>query len=169
MPIEFDPREVRAATLEELTLLQHEIASKVLGVLVLSTPVGMPSSWKSSPPKGYQPGHARASWQTLLARDPTRDLPLGVVDPGGASTIAKGIRIIRRSKFGVNIIIGSLAPYMDALNKGHSRQAGANFVEKAAAIGAASVSNDTKTMPASKKVKPRRGSGTFPKRTKGNR
>jgi hypothetical protein len=123
----------------------------------------MPSSWKSAPPAGYLPGHARASWQTLLNRDPSADLPLTVIDPGGAQTIARGIRIIRRSKFGVNIIIASLAAYMDALNKGHSRQAGANFVDKAAAVGAASVASDTKTMPASTKVRPRRGAGTFPK------
>lgn len=155
MAINYDPREVRAATEEELTLLQHEIASKVLGTIVLSTPVGLPTSWKSPPPKGYQPGHARASWQTLLNRAPDRDLPLGVVDPGGVKTIARGIRIIRRSKFGVQIIIGSAAPYMDALNTGHSRQAGANFVEKAAAIGANNVRSDSKTMPASKKVRPR--------------
>ena len=163
MPIPYDPREIKAATMEEITLLTHEIASKVLGTIVLSTPVGLPSSWLSPPPKGYQPGHARASWQTLLNRDPSADLPLSVIDPGGAKTIAKGIRIIRRSKFGVNIIIASLAPYMDALNRGHSRQAGALFVEKAAARGAASVPSDRKTMPQSKKVRPRRSASIFPK------
>ncbi len=160
MSIPFDRREVKAATMEEITFLTQEVAKKVLGTIVLSTPVGLPTSWKSPPPKGYQPGHARASWQTLLNRDPSTDLPLGVVDPGGARTIARGIRIIRRARFGVNIIIASLAPYMDALNMGHSRQAGANFVEKAAVRGTNSIPSDRKTMPASKKVKPRRGAGT---------
>lgn len=154
MAIPFDPRETVAATIEEITAFTHEVASKVLGTVVLSTPVGLPTSWKSPPPKDYQPGHARASWQTTLNRAITSDN--ANIDPGGASTISKGLRIIRRAKFNTNIIIASAASYMGALDRGHSRQAGANFIEKAANRGARSARNDTKTMPQSKKVRPRR-------------
>ena len=153
MAIPFDRREVVAATIEEITAFTIEVASKVLGTVVLSTPVGLPTSWKSPPPKGYQPGHARGSWQTTLNRAISSDNL--VIDPGGASTISRGLRIIRRAKFDSNIIIASAAPYMEALDRGHSRQAGANFIAKAANRGANSARNDTKTMPQSKKVRPR--------------
>lgn len=154
MAIPFDPRETIAATNEELTRFQHEVASKVLGTVVLSTPVGMPGTWLSVPAKNYRPGHARGSWQTTLNREARADNAL--FDRGGAATIGRGIRIIRRSKLGVNIVIASLAPYMERLDQGWSRQAGANFIENAARRGADSVTNDTRTMPRSRRVRPRR-------------
>lgn len=157
MPIRFDKKEVRAATEEEITKITHDIASRVLGTVVLSTPVGAPGTWSSPPPRGYTPGHARGGWQTTV-RTPAGSDNL-IKDPGGAATIARGIRKLRRAKFGVNIFITSAVPYMGALNRGHSRQAGANFIEKAALRGANAVPSDRRTMPASKRVRPRPGSG----------
>lgn len=151
--IKFSAKETAAAMREEVVDIQRNLASKVLGTVVLSTPVGLPTSWASPPPKGYKPGHARASWQTTLKNTPTRDNLS--IDPGGAATISRGIRVIRRSKFGVDIIFASLAPYMGALNTGWSRQAGANFIEKATRRGVKSTPSGSKLLPASKKVRPR--------------
>lgn len=153
MSIPFDPKEVIAAVGEDVERIVHDVASKVLGTVVLSTPVGAPGTWLSPPPPDYRPGHARGSWQTTLKDTVKQDNR--AIDPGGARTIADGVRIIRRAKFGQNIFITSAAPYMPRLNQGWSRQAGANFVERAARRGATEGANETRTLPRSVRVRPR--------------
>jgi hypothetical protein len=149
--IKFSARETASAMREEVVAITQSLTSKVLGTVVLSTPVGLPTSWQSPPPKGYQPGAARASWRVTLKVTPSTDTQF--VDPGGAATISKGIRKIRRIKFGDEVTISSLKPYMGRLDQGWSRQAPANFIEKAARRGVKSTPSGAKLLPASKKVR----------------
>lgn len=141
----FNKREILEATLNQVNLVKMEIAKKVLSVVVLSTPVGMPGTWLSPPPPGYQPGHARFSWRTSLRIPITTEVP--GLDPGGTATISEGFSIIARSKLPEQIFFSNNAPYIGRLDEGHSRQAGANFVEKAVRLGVSRVGGSNIEVP----------------------
>ncbi len=141
----FNKKETLTATLKEINLVKREIAKKVIAVVVLSTPVGMPGTWQSPPPKGYAPGHARFSWRTSLDRPITFEAP--GVDPGGTATIAAGFIKIKTSRLFQNIWFSNNAPYIGRLDQGWSRQAPANFVEKAILSGVNSLSDTTLEVP----------------------
>lgn len=141
----FNKKETFAATMKEVNLVKREIAKKVLAVVVLSTPVGMPGTWQSPPPKGYAPGHARFSWRTSLGNPITVEVPGR--DPGGTRTIADGFGKIKTSRFLQNIWFSNNAPYIGRLDQGWSRQAPANFVEKAIMTGIRSLADTTLEVP----------------------
>jgi hypothetical protein len=124
----FNKKETFAATMKEVNTVKREIAKKVIAVVVLSTPVGMPGTWQSPPPKGYTPGHARFSWQTSL------DRPITFVK-------------IKTSRLFQNIWFSNNAPYIGRLDQGWSRQAPANFVEKAILTGVRSLADTTIEVP----------------------
>lgn len=141
----FNKKETFASTMKEFNIVKREIAKKVLAVVVLATPVGMPGTWQSPPPKGYEPGHARFAWQTSLDSPEVIDVP--GVDPGGTRTIAAGFIKIKTSRAFQNIWFSNNAPYIGRLDQGWSRQAPANFVEKAILTGVRSLADTTLEVP----------------------
>lgn len=141
----FNKKETFASTMKEFNIVKREIAKKVLAVVVLSTPVGMPGTWQSPPPKGYSPGHARFSWRTSLDNPITLEVP--GLDPGGTATIAAGFLKIKTSRPFQNIWFSNNAPYIGRLDQGWSRQAPANFVEKAMKTGITSLADTTLEVP----------------------
>jgi len=141
----FNKKETFAQTMKEVNAVKREIAKKVLATVVLSTPVGMPSTWLSPPPKGYAPGHARFSWRTSLGNPVTFEVPGR--DPGGTRTIAAGFVKIKTARFSQNIWFSNNAPYIGRLDQGWSRQAPAGFVEKAIRAGINSLADTTLEVP----------------------
>ena len=141
----FDAKETFTQTMREVNAVKQEIARKVLSVVVLSTPVGMPSLWQSPPPPGYTPGHARFSWRTSLNNPITVEVP--GFDPGGTATIAAGFAKIKPSRFFENIWFSNNAPYIGRLDQGWSRQAPANFVNKAIQTGVTSLADTVLEVP----------------------
>jgi hypothetical protein len=117
----------------------HRLGEQLIGALVMSTPVGMPTTWRSPPPPNYQPGHARFSWQTSLGVPITVDIP--GTDPGGANTIAKGVGTVRRAQLKDTIHFSNNAPYIGRLNEGWSPQQPPGFVDRAIRAAIASVGN----------------------------
>ncbi len=131
--------------MRDVNIIKQAVAKSVLSVVVLSTPVGMPETWLSPPPPGYQPGHARFSWRTNLNTALGTDMP--GIDPGGAATIAHGIGVIRRSKFRDTIYLTNAAPYIVRLDEGWSRQQRAGFVDRSIRGGLAALNQTTQEIP----------------------
>ena len=69
------------------------------------------------------------------------------VDPGGTRTISEGFGKIVRSRLFQNIWFSTNAPYIGALDQGHSRQAPANVLEKAMRTGVSSLADTTIEVP----------------------
>lgn len=98
--------------------------------IVMGTPVGNPTLWKSKPPAGYVGGRARASWGVGLNRYEGVDVT--VTDRNGQQTILRGAARLNSYKPGDSVWIGSRLPYIERLEfHGHSKQAPAGMVRLA--------------------------------------
>ncbi|MDH5829796.1 hypothetical protein QFW80_04590 [Luteimonas sp. M1R5S18] len=99
----------------------------LLSSIVMKTPVGNPTLWKSKGPPGYVGGRLRASW--------TVDFDQAVFtatlkpDPSGALTIANGATKLQQWEPGLPIVISTRLPYAPRIEfQGHSGQAPAGMV-----------------------------------------
>jgi len=89
--------------------------------IIMRTPVGDASYWKSKPPAGYVGGHSRANWSHSVGALDTKEIE--GVDPSGNATInnlSTSVPIQAGDK--VHYIQNSL-PYIQPLEDGWSRQA----------------------------------------------
>lgn len=114
------------------TALVRKVALSVDSTVVMSTPVDT--------------GRARSNWQVELGK-PAR----GVIDahvpgaegstagPNAQISLALGAAAIATYKGGETIHLTNNLPYIGALNRGHSAQAPAGFVESAVLDGVAQV------------------------------
>ncbi len=143
----FNVREIMGQVEKAVDKIQEKTAVKILGTIVLTTPIGMPALWKSPPPPSYRPGNARANWKVSVnspVTDHSRE-----VDPSGAPTIANGEAVIRGwNGFKDKLFISNNAPHIVPLDEGvASKQVGANFVEGAVVRGVQSLAGDTLELP----------------------
>src|SRR5712672_706393 len=89
--------------------------------IIMRSPVGDASYWKSPPPKGYTGGHFRANWQYGAGV-----IPGGVlagVDAHGGPTIGKIAAKIPFVATGMVHYLTNNLPYAQRLEYGWSRQA----------------------------------------------
>ena len=94
--------------------------------LVLKSPVGDPSLWKSKPPKGYVGGHFRANWQHGFNITPSGTVD--AADAAGAATIeGMAQRVDATSGDGTHFLVNNL-PYANRLEQGWSSQAPSGMV-----------------------------------------
>ena len=75
-------------------------------------------------------GRAKANWQIGLGEPVTQ--AIDETDPAGAATIQRNESNIEKRFLGQAIHIGNPLPYIGPLDRGHSQQAPANFVRRAA-------------------------------------
>mgnify|MGYP000512814756 FL=1 len=94
--------------------------------VIRRSPVGNPSIWKGSAPKGYAGGRFRANWQASIGSPVS-----GEVDSTSAS-VATGSVINATKRFGDYYLMNNL-PYAKRLEEGHSRQASDGIVKLAVA------------------------------------
>ncbi len=87
------------------------------------------------PATPVETGFARANWRPSLNAPAT--VPISQLDPTGAATIAKIATVSKRWSPGDVLFITNNAPYIAALNRGSSPQAGPGFVQDAADRGTA--------------------------------
>lgn len=128
--IPFDAKEITEAVEEAATEILREDGLAILSNLVISTPVGNPSLWKSLPPPGYVGGHARRNWNVTVNTKFDGELP--GVDAGGQATISRGEVQINLFDSDDNFLaIQNGVPYINRLNDGWSSQAPAMFVQQA--------------------------------------
>lgn len=95
-----------------------------LGVsVVMKSPVGDASYWKSPPPAGYVGGHFRANWQYGTGSAPS-GIKSGVdTSPGGSVTIGALVQDLSPDALGKVHYIANNVPYAQRLEDGWSRQA----------------------------------------------
>jgi hypothetical protein len=92
--------------------LQKRAVAEVFTGLVQENPVGNPSLWKRPARKGYVGGTSRRAW---------------TIDVGGGA--GGGLGVLGSVKLGDRVRVSNPVEYMDALNRGHSRQAPAGWIE----------------------------------------
>lgn len=99
----------------------------LLNSVVMRTPVGNPSLWKSKPPKGYVGGRLRANWNVSL--DAPDESTSDAIDKTGAPTIARGGRAMSEADGKRDIWMVNALPYAIPIEYGHSHmQAPAGMV-----------------------------------------
>ena len=109
-------------------LVVRKVSIDLLTATVMRTPVGNPDLWKHKPPKGYVGGHLRANWFVSLIF--ATEGEIDGVDPGGDSTISRGVSTIKEWTVGdSSIYITNSLPYAIPVEYGHSpKQAPAGMV-----------------------------------------
>lgn len=102
-----------------------KVSIDLLTKIVLRTPVGNPSLWKSSPPAGYVGGRLRGNWNTGIGSiDSTDQRPA----KAGAAPIARGRATVRTREPEADIYITNSLPYAIRVENGYSTQAPAGMV-----------------------------------------
>lgn len=108
-------------------IVVRKVATDVLTGIVMKTPVGNPTLWKSKPPAGYVGGRARASWGVGLNRIDA-DATTTIVDKDGRKTIVQGAAKLAAYQPDDDVYIFSRLPYIERLEYGWSGQAPAGMV-----------------------------------------
>lgn len=91
--------------------------------IVMRSPVGDPSRWAHTAPKGYIGGHFRANWQYSEGAFPNGVLP--VIDKSGNVSLQRirlGLAAVKKA-YGTIHFIGNNLPYGPRLENGWSKQA----------------------------------------------
>lgn len=97
----------------------RKVGIDALSSVVLKTPVGNPTLWKSKPPKGYVGGRLRANWNTAIGR-----IDYGITsntDKSGSAAINRGRSTISRFSGDESIFITNNLPYAIPVEYGHSK------------------------------------------------
>lgn len=127
-------------------LVVRRVAGDVLAKVVMRTPVGDPTFWKSPPPAGYVGGRLRANWATSYGTPKTG--ATDARDQTGGATIASGQGTINRAPDGATIYIMNNLPYAIPIEYGHSqRQAPQGMVRRTVVEFQSFVDNAVKSLP----------------------
>lgn len=106
---------------EEVGRRVRVIAMALLNEVVLRSPVGNPSLWKSPPPPGYVGGRFRGSHIVSIG-SPVYTVT-EAVDPNGSETIRNGAAALSGLEPYTVVYIQTNLPYAERLENGHSTQA----------------------------------------------
>lgn len=99
--------------------------------IILRTPVGNPSTWKSKPPKGYRAGTLRGAWQASInTPDKTKT---NKVDKNGGQTVSAAQAVISGMKLGQRFYLTNPQPYALRVEFGWSKQAPSGMVRRSVA------------------------------------
>jgi hypothetical protein len=102
------------------------VAIECFGGVIMGTPVGNPSLWKSPAPPGYTGGTARANWQLTNAAPATGEV--NATDSGTATRSAV-ISELPRLQFTGKYTLANNVPYIERLEDGWSTQAPQGMVK----------------------------------------
>lgn len=95
--------------------------------VVMMTPVGNPTLWKSKPPAGYVGGRLRANWNASIGGPDLRTTT--AVDATGTATIDRMGAVLAQADGQQDIYIMNSLPYAPVIEyEGHSKQAPAGMV-----------------------------------------
>lgn len=118
--------EFAKAAPEQARTVVRKVSQEVLTKVVMRTPVGNPSLWKSKPPAGYVGGRLRANWHATFGA-PSFQVT-AERDPAGTATIMRGTSTINRAYGDHDIYITNSLPYAIPVEYGHSKQAPVGMV-----------------------------------------
>ena len=110
---------------QKLEDMQREVLFEIGSSVVMRTPVGDPSYWKSKPPKGYAGGRARGSWQYNFGTPGAQSI--NIIDKTGSASILRIAGSINPLP-GLHFITSNLE-YMQRLEEGYSQQAPQGMVQ----------------------------------------
>lgn len=103
------------------------VAMGILNSVVMKSPVGNPSIWKTKyPPKGYVGGRFRGNWQ--ISSSVPAEGTVERIDASGMDTINTEGAKLTEFKAGLPIYLVNNLPYAIPLEYGHSTQAPAGMV-----------------------------------------
>jgi hypothetical protein len=109
-------------------LLVRRVALDVFGRVILKTPVGNPSLWKSlSAPPGYVGGRLRGNWQTSVGAPAEGELDRLQAEAVGAAQL-EGQIIAGAWNGEGSIFLTNNLPYAEEVERGHSSQAPTGMV-----------------------------------------
>lgn len=107
---------------EQVSMLIRKVTLEALRGIILRSPVGNPSLWKSKAPKGYVGGHFRNNW--FIDINDIKPSERKAIDKSGKDSLAE---ISKVSSLGNNpyvvVYIHNSLPYARRLEYGHSTQA----------------------------------------------
>ena len=106
----------------------RKVSIDLLSKVVLRTPVGNPTLWKTKyPPAGYVGGRLRANWNVSIGSPDLSTSP--AIDKTGGPTIASGVAALGRVDATQPVYIMNSLPYVREIEyEGHSKQAPAGMV-----------------------------------------
>lgn len=110
---------------DKTALAVQRIALEMFERVILRSPVGNPSLWKTPRP-GYVGGRFRGNWQVAIGSVPTGTLEL--TDATGQATINKAQAAALSLEPGQSITLVNNLPYAQRLEDGYSSQAPAGMV-----------------------------------------
>jgi len=109
-------------TKKKLNLVYRRSCFELSKRIIMRTPVGNSSIWKTKyPPKGYVGGRLRGNWQMGINSRPSGTLK--ATDKSGGSTVSKVQRGLGSLKIGRKFYLYNNLPYAHAVEFGHSKQA----------------------------------------------
>ena len=111
------------------TMIFRGTALSLFSKVILRTPVGNTSIWKTKyPPKGYVGGRLRGNWQARINSAPSGEIDKP--DKNGGDTINKAKNETFKAKLGNSIYLVNNLPYAGVIEDGlHSKQAPAGMVK----------------------------------------
>lgn len=114
------------ATRQESDRIVRAVTYEWFASVILDTPVGNPSLWKSPAPEGYVGGALRGAWQ---ASQGSPNLTVnGVIDPSGSSTVGSMRTAIGGA--GTLTFLTNPLPYARPVEEGWSGQTPEGMVRK---------------------------------------
>lgn len=118
MSFALDLKRFGAKTIDDQRLVMRRVALEILRRVVMRTPVGNPTNWKSRAPRGYVGGFARANWQVSISSPGVGEIDQ--FDANGEATILEGANTIQSWDGSDAIFIFNNAPYIMRLEYGWS-------------------------------------------------
>lgn len=112
--------EFAKAAPEQARTVVRRVSIDMLTKVVMRTPVGNPSLWKSKPLAGYVGGRLRANWHATFGAPSFQST--AERDPAGTATIMRGTSTINRAYGDHDIYITNSLPYAIPVEYGHSKK-----------------------------------------------
>jgi hypothetical protein len=103
---------------DKAEMVVRKTAIELQKSMILKSPVGNPSLWKSKPPAGYVGGQFRANWQCGIGA-----INSVKTDPVGSDALGKTTVSLDGWKPGQTIFLTNSLPYSKKLEDGFSTQA----------------------------------------------
>ncbi len=127
------------ATLRQLERRLNQVVQRLnvgIGVVVATVGSTIGQAVVIGPPGTGSPvktGFTRGNWRPSL--NAPAEGPLAFLDPSGAATVAKIRAVASRYRPGDVLFIVNHTPYIGLLNRGHSPQAPAGYIQAAVRFG----------------------------------
>ncbi len=115
------------ATLRQIEIKLDSLSRRLdVGVSTLIRPIAVGIGRALARATPVDTGFALGNWRPAINAPAT--VPVSILDPSGESTVAKIETIAKRFRAGDSFFIVNNAPYITALDRGHSPQAPPGFI-----------------------------------------